>query len=138
MLSSLGSSTKLSGIHGVALQNVVAQPGDVALISNGVTTISASADLGFEVTVQNQGDVTESDVTVTVTIKPPGGDEISQTGVIATLPANKSQKVTVQGFAIPPEALSKQSTVKVTAGPVKGERVTTNNSDQFKILLQLQ
>jgi len=138
MLSSVGSSTKLSGIHGVALVNVVALPGDVALISNGVTTVSASADLGFEVTVQNQGDVTENDVPVTVTIKPPEGDEISQTGTIATLPAGKSQKVTVQGFAIPPEALSKQSTVKVTAGPVKGERVKTNNTAQYKILLQLQ
>ena len=138
MLASVGSSTKLSGIHGVALAKVVAQPGDIALISNGVTTVTASADLGFDVTVQNQGDVTENDVPVTVTIKPPGSDPISQTGTIATLPSNKSQTVTVQGFAIPPEALSKQCTVKVTAGPVKGERVTSNNSATYKILLQLQ
>ena len=138
LLGSVGSSTKLSGIHGVGLTKVVAQPGDIALISNGVTTVSASADLAFDVTVQNQGDVTESDVPVTVTIKPPGGDPISQTGSIATLPSNKSQTVTVQGFAIPAEALSKQCTVKVTAGPVKGERVTSNNSATYKILLQLQ
>ena len=138
LLSSVGSSTKLSGIHGVGLVKVVAQPGDVALIGNGVTTVSASADLAFDVTVQNQGDVTESDVPVTVSIKPPGSDAISQTGTIATLPSNKSQTVTVQGFAIPAEALSKQCTVKVTAGPVKGERVTTNNSATYKILLQLQ
>jgi len=138
LLGSVGSSTKLTGVHGVALIKVVAQPGDIALISNGVTTVSASADLAFDVTVQNQGDVTENDVPVTVAIKPPGGDPITQTGTIATLPSRKEQTVTVQGFAIPAEALSKQCTVKVTAGPVKGERVTSNNTHQYKILLQLQ
>ncbi len=44
----------------------------------------------------------------------------------------------MQGFAIPPEALSKECTVKVTAGPVEGERVKSNNTAQYKILLQLQ
>ena len=39
---------------------------------------------------------------------------------------------------IPAEALSKVSTLNVTAGPVPGERVKTNNVGQFKILLQLQ
>jgi hypothetical protein len=138
MLTAVGSSTKLSGIHGVGLVSVKAQPGDIALIGNGVTNVPASADLGFEVTVQNQGDVTENDVPVTVTIKPPGSDPITQTGTIATIPANKDQKVTVQGFAIPPEALSKVSEVTVTAGPVKGERVKTNNTAKYKVLLQLQ
>jgi hypothetical protein len=138
MLSSVGSSTKLSGIHGVALVSVTAQPGDVALTQGHTANVAASADLAFDVVVQNSGDVTESNVPVTVRIKLPGGNEITQNGAIATLPSGKTQKVTVQGFAIPAQALSKVSTVRVMAGPVKGERVTSNNAAQYKILLQLQ
>jgi hypothetical protein len=138
MLSSVSSSTKLSGIHGVALVSVTAQPGDVALTQGHTASVAASADLAFDVVVMNQGDVTENDVPVSIQIKPPGGSPITQTSSIATLPSGKSQKVTVQGFAIPAEALSKVSTVTVTAGPVKGERVKTNNTSRYKILLQLQ
>jgi hypothetical protein len=138
MLASVGSSTKLSGVHGVGLVSVTAQPGDVALISNGTTTVTATAGLGFDVEVQNQGDVNENDVTVTAQLKLPGGDVLTQTGSIATMPAGKTQKVTITGWAIPAQALSKVSTLRVTAGPVEGERVKTNNTAQYKILLQLQ
>ena len=42
------------------------------------------------------------------------------------------------GFAIPADALSKISTLTVKAGPVQGERVLSNNSGHYKILLQLK
>lgn len=138
MLNSVGSSTKLAGIHGVALVSVIAQPGDIALTGTGTVNIPATADLAFDIKVQNQGDVTEENVAVTAELKLPGGSVLEQSGTIATIAAGQTQSVTVQGFAIPPEALSKVSTLKVTAGPVPGERVKTNNTGQFKILLQLQ
>jgi hypothetical protein len=138
MLKSVGSSTKLTGIHGVGLLSVIAQPGDIALAKAGTTDIPASADLAFDVKVQNQGDVTENNVAVTAELKLPGGSVLTQTATIATIASGQTKSVTIQGFAIPPEALSKVSTLKVTAGPVPGERVKTNNTGQFKILLQLQ
>lgn len=138
MLGSVGSSTKLTGIHGVALAGVSAQPGNVALAQNGTTDLTATADLGFEVQVQNQGDGTEENVKVTAQLKLPGGEVLTKTGSIATIASGQTQKVTIQGFAIPAQALSKVSTLKVTAGPVPGERVKANNTGQFKILLQLQ
>ena len=63
---------------------------------------------------------------------------LTQSATIATIAAGQTQSVTIQGFAIPAEALSKVSTLKVTAGQVPGEQVKTNNVGQFKILLQLQ
>jgi len=138
MLNSIGSSTKLAGIHGVALVSVTAQPGAITLTKAGTANIPASASLSFEIKVQNQGDVTEENVAVTAELKLPGGNVLKQSGTIATIAAGKTQSVSVQGFAIPPEALSKVSTLTVTAGPVPGERVKSNNTGQFKILLQLQ
>jgi hypothetical protein len=138
MLNSVGSSTKLAGIHGVALVSVVAQPGAITLTKSGTVSIPATADLSFDVEVQNQGDVTEENVAVTAEFKLPGGNVLTQSGTIATIASGKIQSITIQGFAIPAEALSKVSTLTVTAGPVPGERVKTNNTGQFKILLQLQ
>jgi hypothetical protein len=138
MLNSVGSSTKLAGIHGVGLLSVIAQPGDITLTKGGTTNIPASAGLAFNVKVQNQGDVAEQNVAVTAELKLPSGDVLPQEGTIATIASGQTQSVTLTGFNIPPEALSKVSTLKVTAGPVPGERVKTNNTGQFKILLQLQ
>ncbi|MCX6363817.1 MAG: hypothetical protein NTW58_06535 [Actinobacteria bacterium] len=138
MLNSMGSSTKLAGIHGVGLISVTAQPGDIALTKAATTDVPASAGLSFDVKVQNQGDVAEENVAVTAELKLPGGSVLTKGGTIATIASGQTQTVTIQGFAIPAEALSKVSTLTVTAGPVPGERVKTNNVGQFKILLQLQ
>jgi hypothetical protein len=140
MLENVGKSTKMTGIHGVALLDVTARSssGDIKLVKGHTNDVPASADLAFVATVQNQGSVVEREVPVTATLTIPGGDPIKQTGSIATIEAGKTQEVTITGFAIPETALSKEVTLKVVAGPVKGERVETNNSATFKLLLQLK
>jgi hypothetical protein len=141
-LESVGKSSKLSGIHGVALIDVTAQgsSGDLKLVRGRTNDVPASPDLSFVVQVQNQGSVTEKNVTVAATLTLPGGaaNTNKQTASIATIAAGKTQDVTITGFAIPTEALSKEVTLKVVAGPVKGERVETNNSATYKLLLQLK
>jgi hypothetical protein len=138
MLNSVGSSTKLAGRHGVGLVGVIAQPGEITLTKAATTDIPATTDLSFDVAVQNQGDVTEENVAVKAVLKLPGGGVLTQAATIATITSGQTQTVTIKGFVIPAEALSKVSTLNVTAGPVPGERVKTNNVGQFKILLQLQ
>ncbi len=138
MLTSVGSSIKLAGVRGVGLVSVIAQPGDIMLTRAGTADIPATADLAFAVKVENQGDVTEKNVAVKADLELPGGSVLTQSSTIATIAAGQSQSVTIQGFAIPPEALSKVSTLTIAAGPVPGERVKTNNTGQFKLLLQLQ
>jgi len=139
-LDSVGKSAKLTGIHGVGLISVTAQTsgGDIKLVQGKLNNVPASADLAFVCEVQNQGTVTEHEVPVTATITIPGGDSIKQSGSIAVIEPSKMQTVTISGFVIPETALSKEVTLKVMAGPVKGEHVLTNNTLSFKLLLQLQ
>jgi CARDB len=139
-LESVGKSSKLTGIHGVALIDVTAKgsSGDLKLVRGRTNDVPASPDLSFVVQVQNQGSVTEKNVPVTATLVLPGGDTIKQEESIASIESNKTQDVTISGFAIPTEALSKEVTLKVVAGPVKGERVETNNNATYKLLLQLK
>lgn len=141
MLKSVGSSSKLSGIHGVGLVGVVAtsESGKVPLVKGKTVNVAASAQLAFVVKVQNQGDVEEKDVPVVVTlVLPGGGSPLVQEGSIATIAPGQAQSVTIQGFAIPSEALSKICTLKVKAGPVPEERVLSNNTGTYKFLLQLK
>ena len=139
-LSSVGQSSKLTGRHGVALVAVTAQTdsGDVKLVQGKTNDVTPSANLAFVCEVQNQGSVAEHDVVVTATLTVPGGDPLKQEGTISVIEPDKTELVTISGFAIPEEALSKVVTLKVTAGPVKGEAVETNNTASFKLLLQLQ
>jgi hypothetical protein len=138
-LDSVGKSAKLTGIHGVGLVGVSAQTAgkDVKLVKGKTNNVPASTDLAFVCEVQNQGTVTEHNVPVTCTLNVAGGP-LKQQGTIAVIAPGKMQSVTISGFAIPATALSKIVTLKVTAGPVKGEHVLTNNSGSFQLLLQLQ
>lgn len=140
MLASVGKSPKMTGIHGVALLDVTARSssGDLTLVKGRTNDVPASADLAFVAQVQNQGSVAENEVPVTATLTLPGGDAVKQEATIATIEPGKTQDVTITGFAIPTEALSKEVTLKVVAGPVQGERVETNNSATYKLLLQLK
>ncbi len=140
MLDNIGNSPKLTGIHGVALLDVTAKSGsgDLKLVKGRTNDVPASADLAFVVQVKNQGNVAEKNVPVTATLTLPGGSKIKQQASIATIAAGKTQDVTITGFVIPAEALSKVVVLKVTAGPVKGERTETNNTATYKLLLQLQ
>ncbi len=136
----VGSSAKLTGIHGVSLAGVDATSNgkSVALVAGSTVTVPASANLAFSVKVQNQGDVTENDVPVEVTLVLPDKSTLKQTGSIATIAAGQTQSVSITGFAIPTSALSKVILLKAKAGPVPQERVQSNNVRQFKFLLQLK
>ena len=141
MLSRVRSSSKLSGIHGVGLVSVVAttESGKVPLARGKTVNVPASAQLSFVVKVQNQGDVAEKNVPVVATLAlPGGGNPLVQEGSIATVAPGQARSVTIQGFAIPSEALSKICTLKVKAGPVPEERVLSNNTGEYKFLLQLK
>lgn len=139
MLSAVGSSSKLVGRHGVALLGVAAQPGDKELTQGDRTTnVTASADLSFDVRIQNQGDGPETNVAVKGELKLPDGKILTATTAVASIAAGKTETAVLSGFNPPAEALSRTSILTVTVGPVPGERVTTNNSGTYKILLQLQ
>ena len=62
-----------SGVHGTGLEKVVVQPAGTQLAPDTETTIKASTDLAFDVSVKNTGDNQEVSIEVTLTI-PEGHD----------------------------------------------------------------
>ena len=142
MLDSVGNSTKLSGIHGVALLDVTAQgsSGDIKLVKGRSNDVPASADLAFVVTVQNQGERHRD----TTCPSPPRSRSPAATPTqrrrhpSPRIGPTRRRTSPSPGSPSRTEALSKEVTLKVVAGPVKGERVETNNTATYKLLLQLQ
>ncbi len=137
MLTSMSSSTKLTGVHGVGLMSVKAQPGGTLLSASRTIDVPASADLSFVTRVQNQGDSPEENVAVTAVLTFADRSTNKQKATIGSIAAGKTGEVTLQGFVVPAEALGTVATLKVTAGPVPGEKVTSNNTATYKIALQL-
>lgn len=135
-LNRVSSSAKLTGIHGVGLAGVsIKSNGKTTVLSVGKdNAIVASVGMLVQVTVENQGDVTETDVPVKVTWTPPDNSAPQTlTGTIASLAAHQKQTVDVQGLNIPASAISKQSHLKVQAGPVAGEKYLKNNTATYVI-----
>ena len=137
-LQRAAAATSQTGTHGVGLVSVVAKPDGVRLKAGQDTQVRSTPDLVFSVTIENQGSVTESDVTVKLTFTAPGASPQELTGTVAAIGPGERQSVDIVGIVIPPEALAKTSTVKVVAGPVKGEKVTDNNQATYGVILQFE
>jgi hypothetical protein len=118
------------GLHGTGLESVTAQPADKELAEGGITAISESPDLGFDVAVQNQGESTENNVPVRVTIT--GGDApIDLSGQIETIQADETVAVTIPVTETLPGNLDLE--VEVAVEPVPGEESTDNNEGKYTI-----
>jgi hypothetical protein len=137
-LNRAAASTSQTGTHGVGLVSVVAKPDGVKLKAGQDTQVQSTPDLAFTVTIQNQGTVTESNVPVKLTFTAPGGSPQQLTGTVAAIGPGERQSVDIGGVTIPAEALAKTSTLKVVAGPVKGEKVLDNNQATYGIILQFE
>lgn len=138
MIEQLRRSARMTGVRGVALAKVTVEPSGTALKAGGTVDVPASAQFSFKVSVENQGNVIERDVNVTLTLKVPGVEATGQTVTIAVIQPGETQSVDVSGFSIPADALSKTTTLKVQAGPVPDKKLLDNNRGTFRFLLQLQ
>lgn len=131
-LQKVQGSAKLQGIHGVGLISTVV--GDKTLSTTKETQVKATAGMTFTVTLQNQGDVAESNIPVKLVYTPPSGSPTTLTATVPSLASNAKTSVQLQGINIPSDAISKPQTVKVTVGPVSGETLTSNNSATYTII----
>jgi hypothetical protein len=123
-----------AGNHGSALISVTALPDNKKLDPNTETTVTASADLAFQAVVQDSGDFQEFDVKVVLTIaKTP--KPIQQTQTIPIINAGEMKTVTFKNLGAPPYAVP--TTVKVDVQPVPGEKTTSNNSAEYRVIFSL-
>ena len=122
-----GSATP--GLHGNGLGTV--SLGGVALTPGGSATVPLSSDIAFDIQVVNQGDSTETDVRVTVTVGQ-GGDAIELEETIPEIAAGEAKPVSIPLSRQPPTG--QNVPIKVRVEPVPGEEVTDNNEADFTVI----
>jgi hypothetical protein len=121
--------TATPGLHGSGLGTV--SLGGVALTPGGSATVQLTQDTAFDVQVVNQGDSTETDVAVTVTVGS-GADAIKAEETIDEIAAGEAKNVTIPMSEQPPTGQNVGITVRVE--PVPGEEVTDNNEADFTVI----
>jgi hypothetical protein len=122
-----GSATP--GLHGNGLGTV--SLGGVALTPGGSGTVQLTQDTAFDVQVVNQGESTEVDVTVTVTVGQ-GSDATDLEETIDEIAAGEAKTVTIPLSDQPPTG--QNVPIKVRVKPVPGEEVTDNNEADFTVI----
>lgn len=127
--SSNGNNPKPApGVHGHAMQSVTVA--GTALQSGGSATIAASPPPTFTCVFTNDGQDTETNVTVKVTVQ--GTSVSGQTIVPQTIPGHQyTAQVTLD--ASPPKGTH---SVSATIEKVPGETITTHNTQTFQITFQ--
>src|SRR5438270_73096 len=131
-----GTATTSSpaGDHGSALSSVTALPDGKQLSTSTETTVTATTDLAFRVAVQDSGSFQEFDVKVTLTIAKTGAP-IVKSKTIAIINAGETKTVVFSDLGAPPFGVP--TTVKVDIQPVPGEKNTTNNSAEYRVIFSL-
>ena len=97
--------------------------GGIALTPGGSTTVQLTKDIAFDIQVVNQGDSTETDVGVTVTVGSVATRSTEET--IPEIAAGEQKMASIPLTSQPPTGQNVPITVNVKAVP--GEQVTDNN-----------
>jgi len=122
------------GSHGSALVSVTALPDGKKLDPNAENTITASTDLAFQAVVENSGDSQEFGVQLTLTIQK-SPTSIVKRKRIDIINAGEQKTVTFTDLGPPPFGVP--TTVKVDVLPVPGEKTTSNNSAEYRVIFSL-
>jgi len=136
ILSSLKSTGNLQAVHGVAVSKVVAMPDDKEITGENTYNLTSSDELSFLVTVENQGNMAEKEVPVTVTLLSANSTQPQK--VVVEVPEIKPKDevtVTVQG--INPSAYGEVALLRVEVGPVKDEKYKDNNWIEANVIFKL-
>ncbi len=121
--------TAAPGLHGDGLGSVTL--GGQTLSPGGSATITLSGELQFEIQVANQGESTETDVPVRVTVGR-GGEQIRLDDTLDTIAAGETKTVTIPLAERPPTGQSVP--IEVEIGRVPGEQKTDNNRGAFSAI----
>ena len=123
-----------TGLHGTGISSVKALPGGQTLSTTTETTIKATDELAFEVSVEDTGESQEVRITVTLTI-PKDPQPIVKKAVIPLIDPGEVKSVTLKVGALVP--FGEQTSVKVDVDPVPGETNTANNTAEFPVIFTL-
>jgi len=123
LVSGAGTGSKTGGIHGLGLLGTSIN--ETPLVPESTVTVSSEETPEVEVEVQNQGESTESGITVSVTVS--GGSAIS--GTIDSIAPQETQTVVIPLTPAPRGKVE----LEVEVGSVPGEGITTNNEAAYTV-----
>jgi hypothetical protein len=136
ILAQLKSTGNLQAVHGVAVGTVVAIPDNQEIKSGGTYNLHSSDQLAFVVAVENQGNMAEKDVPVTVTLLSPASTKPQTVTVkVPELKPKEQVNVTVEGLN--PTEYGEVALLRVEAGPVKDEKFKDNNWMEANVIFTL-
>jgi hypothetical protein len=124
-----GDEDAAPGLHGNGVAAVTL--GGAALTPGATATVQLTGDLAFEIQVQNQGEHTETDVNVIVSVGE-GDDALELEEAIDTIAPGEIQTVTIPLTEPPPTG--QNVAIAVEVAPVPGEENTENNSQDFIVI----
>ena len=129
----LTQGPEAGGLHGNGIAGVRVQPGGQELVRGEDNTVEQSADLAFEVLIENSGESQETQVKVTLIIRQ--DPQIRKEQTIDVINPGETKTVRFTGF----ENLefSAQTTLQVQVEPVEGENNTDNNTVEYPIIFTL-
>jgi hypothetical protein len=117
------------GLHGTGVAGVTVQPSGTELTDRGVNRVPVADDMTFDVTVQNQGESEETDVTVSVSIS--NGKDINVEQTIPRIAAGAEETVSIPITEQPDT--EGVSNVTVEVAPVPGEGTRDNNRVRYQV-----
>jgi CARDB len=120
-----GGGAASPGVHGTELSGVSVNGSE--LIEGAPVTVSGEESVEVEVSVQNQGESTESGITVSVTAE---GNTIE--GEIDEIEVGEVGSTTILLTPTP----SGEVTLEVEVEPVAGEQVTENNEATYTLIVE--
>ena len=133
-ISEIKTVTKLQERRGVAVvgdsikfdPEVLNEQGDYWILANG-------AEINIAISIENQGNVTEKDVSIIVTYKSEDNVADEKSYTITSLDPSNQEVVTFSGFTAYP---GRKCEIEITAGPVPDEVLMTNNSLIIKFMME--
>ena len=133
-ISEIKTVTNLQERRGVAVikQSIEFNPpkineqGDYFILANG-------SEISVVIEIENQGNVVENDVVVTMTYIAEGEPDEEKSYTINTINPSDKKAVTLSGFIAYP---GRKCELKVEAGPVPDEVFLGNNTETYKFMVE--
>ena len=132
--SSTGGGAATGGVHGTNLVSVKVLPSGTQLSTSSDNIVNTASNLAFEVTVEDSGGSQEVRIPVTLTIQQ-SPSPIVRTATIQFINPGEQKTVVLKDFGT--VAVAVPTTVKVEVKPVPGEKITTNNTADYRVTFSL-
>jgi len=124
-----------AGKHGNGLVSVKALPSGTVLQPDVDNTVTATADLSFEVVIENSGDSQEVQVPVQLTVQQ-SPSPIVKTAMVDLINSGEQKTVVFRQLGQIVQ-FAQKTNVKVQIKPVPGERNTANNAASYSVIFTL-